>query len=187
MATVQKYANFVELEKCCRTHIFLQNFVLIQPRTSPPKICKKMLFFLQIPVCQGPPDLPAEARGAHPGGGGGAGGARRGRPGTPDRIETSVWLGRALAFTFFCQIWLYIVDFSNNFRIYCFGVHRLPVIISVFRAMTCSQNSVNISMKTRTNFGSISATIANLKIRKIHQHFTKQCENLQISICTSVL
>ena len=27
-------------KKCCRTHIFLQNFVLIQPRTSPPKICK---------------------------------------------------------------------------------------------------------------------------------------------------
>ena len=34
---MQKYANLVELEKCCRTHIFLQNFVLIQPRTSPPK------------------------------------------------------------------------------------------------------------------------------------------------------
>ena len=25
---------------CCQTHIFLQNFILIQPRTSPPKICK---------------------------------------------------------------------------------------------------------------------------------------------------
>ena len=37
---MQKYANLVELEKCCQTHIFLQNFVLIQPRTSPPKICK---------------------------------------------------------------------------------------------------------------------------------------------------
>ena len=36
---MQKYANLVELEKCCQTHIFLQNFVLIQPRTSPPKIC----------------------------------------------------------------------------------------------------------------------------------------------------
>ena len=35
-AAVQKYAN-LELEKCCQTHIFLQNFVLIQPRTSPPK------------------------------------------------------------------------------------------------------------------------------------------------------
>ena len=40
IAAVQKYANLVELEKCCQTHIFLQNFVLIQPRTSPPKICK---------------------------------------------------------------------------------------------------------------------------------------------------
>ena len=34
---VQKCAHLVELEKCCQTHIFLQNFVLIQPRTSPPK------------------------------------------------------------------------------------------------------------------------------------------------------
>ena len=40
IAAVQKDANLVELEKCCRTHIFLQNFVLIQSRTSPPKICK---------------------------------------------------------------------------------------------------------------------------------------------------
>ena len=45
IAAVQKYANLVELEKCCRTHIFLQNFVLIQPRTSPPKICKLLLIF----------------------------------------------------------------------------------------------------------------------------------------------
>ena len=37
---MQKYAHLVELEKCCQTHIFLRNFVLIQPRTSPPKICK---------------------------------------------------------------------------------------------------------------------------------------------------
>ena len=40
IAAVQKDANLVELEKCCQTHICLQNFVLIQPRTSPPKICK---------------------------------------------------------------------------------------------------------------------------------------------------
>ena len=40
---MQKYAHPVELEKCCRTHIFLQNFVLIQPRTSPPKNCKNNL------------------------------------------------------------------------------------------------------------------------------------------------
>ena len=37
---MQKDANLVELEKCCRMHIFLQNFVLIQPRTSPLKNCK---------------------------------------------------------------------------------------------------------------------------------------------------
>ena len=37
---MQKDANLVELEKCCQTHILLQNFVLIQPRTSPLKICK---------------------------------------------------------------------------------------------------------------------------------------------------
>ena len=37
---MQKDANLVQLEKCCQTHIFLQNFVLIQPRTSPLKICK---------------------------------------------------------------------------------------------------------------------------------------------------
>ena len=40
IAAVQKDANLVELEKCCQTHIFLQNFVLIQPRTSPLKTCK---------------------------------------------------------------------------------------------------------------------------------------------------
>ena len=39
---MQKYAHLVELEKCCQTHILLQNFVLIQPRTSPPKICKNL-------------------------------------------------------------------------------------------------------------------------------------------------
>ena len=42
---MQKEANLVELEKCCQTHIFLQIFVLIQPRTSPPKICKILLRF----------------------------------------------------------------------------------------------------------------------------------------------
>ena len=40
IAAVQKDANLVELEKCCQTHILLQKIVLIQPRTSPPKICK---------------------------------------------------------------------------------------------------------------------------------------------------
>ena len=45
---MQKYANLVELEKCCQTHIFLQNFVLIQPRTSPPKICKILPILLTL-------------------------------------------------------------------------------------------------------------------------------------------
>ena len=40
---MQKYANIVDLEKCCQTLIFLQNFVLIQPRTRPPKNCKNVL------------------------------------------------------------------------------------------------------------------------------------------------
>ena len=40
---MQKFAHLVELEKFCQTHIFLQKFVLIQPRTSPPKICKIIL------------------------------------------------------------------------------------------------------------------------------------------------
>ena len=34
IAAVQKDANLVEVEKCCQTQIFLQKFVLIQPRTS---------------------------------------------------------------------------------------------------------------------------------------------------------
>ena len=49
IAAVQKYANLVELEKCRRTHIFLQNFVFIQPRTSPPKICKSFAKCLLTP------------------------------------------------------------------------------------------------------------------------------------------
>ena len=40
IAAVQKHAHLVELDKCCQTHIFLQNFVLIQPSTSPPKFIK---------------------------------------------------------------------------------------------------------------------------------------------------
>ena len=40
IAAVRKDANLEELEKCCRTHILLQNLASIQPRTSPPKICK---------------------------------------------------------------------------------------------------------------------------------------------------
>ena len=36
-AAVQKCANLVDIEKCWKTHIFLQKSASIQPRTSPPK------------------------------------------------------------------------------------------------------------------------------------------------------
>ena len=55
---MQKYANLVDLEKCCQTHVFLQNFVLIQPRTSQPKnckickICKKNANFATLLSCE---------------------------------------------------------------------------------------------------------------------------------------
>ena len=42
---MQKYANLVDREKCCQTHIFLQKFVLIQLRTSPRKNCNKLEMF----------------------------------------------------------------------------------------------------------------------------------------------
>ena len=45
---MQKYANIVKLEKCCQTHIFLQKFVLIQPRTIPLKICKNFAKICKI-------------------------------------------------------------------------------------------------------------------------------------------
>ena len=45
---VRKCVNLVELEKCCQTHIYLQTLVSIQPRTSPPKHCKKQLLILLI-------------------------------------------------------------------------------------------------------------------------------------------
>ena len=52
---MQKDAHLVELEKCCQTHIFLQKFVLIQPRTSPPK------FLLIFPILLTPIGGPAPA------------------------------------------------------------------------------------------------------------------------------
>ena len=62
---MQKYANLVELEKCCQTHIFLQNFVLIQPRTSPLKICKNLLILLTLtPKPLSRPEGPAGRRSA---------------------------------------------------------------------------------------------------------------------------
>ena len=50
IAAVQKDANLVELEKCCQTHIFLQNFVLIQPRASPPKNLQILQMLLSFPI-----------------------------------------------------------------------------------------------------------------------------------------
>ena len=63
IAAVQKYANLVELEKCCRTHIFLQNFVLIQPRTSPPKICKNCAKFTDVANFANPNPCPKPTAG----------------------------------------------------------------------------------------------------------------------------
>ena len=84
MAAVQKDANLVELEKCCQTHIFLQNFVLIQPRTSPPKICKNFANFFSILLTLTPiaaQALPLAGRGGRaPGRRPGRGGRARRRP-----------------------------------------------------------------------------------------------------------
>ena len=70
---MQKYANLVELEKCCRTHIFLKNFVLIQPRTSPPKNCKN---FANFPNVANPKPLPNRRGGPPARASGRRGGAR---------------------------------------------------------------------------------------------------------------
>ena len=63
---MQKYANLVEIEKCCQTHIFLQNFVSIQPRTSPVKFAASQSL-----------RRPAQVHAAVPGGQAGAGEGRR--------------------------------------------------------------------------------------------------------------
>ena len=49
LQNIAKFQNFqldnlVDFEKCCQTHIYLQNFVLIQPKTSQilPKFCQKL-------------------------------------------------------------------------------------------------------------------------------------------------
>ena len=41
-------ANIVELAKCCKIHIYLQNLVSIQPRTSMPKIWQTFAKFSLI-------------------------------------------------------------------------------------------------------------------------------------------
>ena len=53
---MQTCAHLAEYEKCCQTHIVLQNFVLIQPRMSPPevcKFCKRTLLTLLMRACGG--------------------------------------------------------------------------------------------------------------------------------------
>ena len=40
---MQTCSHLLMLEKCCQTHIFLQHFVLIQPRTSPPQSFQNLL------------------------------------------------------------------------------------------------------------------------------------------------
>ena len=54
LGAVQKCAHLVDLEKCCQMYIHLQNFVLIQPRTSPPNFCNKLLVLL---IRAAPPSL----------------------------------------------------------------------------------------------------------------------------------
>ena len=62
-ANVGKFANFVkfqrfqlenlvDFEKCCKTHIYLQKSVPIQPKTSDilPKICEKLTTTLRVPA-----------------------------------------------------------------------------------------------------------------------------------------
>ena len=69
---MQNCAHLVELEKCCQTHICSQTFVLIQPRTSPPKI-RKILNFAKKNnfATQGPLALAPGGRGAPAGARGG--------------------------------------------------------------------------------------------------------------------
>ena len=74
-AKFQKFQldSLVDFEKCCQTRIYLQNFVLIQPKTSEilPKFCQKLTTTLRIQ---------RDLRGARPSPGSPAPGARGARP-----------------------------------------------------------------------------------------------------------
>ena len=52
LANFQKFQldNLVDFEKCCKTRIFLQRSVPIQPKTSEilPKICQKLATTLRV-------------------------------------------------------------------------------------------------------------------------------------------
>ena len=57
-AKFQKFQrdNLVDFEKCCKTHIYLQKSVPIQPKTSNilPKICQKLATTLRVRAgCRG--------------------------------------------------------------------------------------------------------------------------------------
>ena len=57
VARFQKFQldNLVDFEKCCKTRIFLQKSVPIQPKTSNilPKICQKLATTLRVPAAAG--------------------------------------------------------------------------------------------------------------------------------------
>ena len=46
---MQKDANLAELEKCCRTHIFLQNFVFDTAENEPAKNLQNFIKFVNFP------------------------------------------------------------------------------------------------------------------------------------------
>ena len=63
--------SLVDFEKCCQTRIYLQNFVLIQPKTSeilPAEICQEQISTLRIPRSRGrrPRPLAADRRPPRP-------------------------------------------------------------------------------------------------------------------------
>ena len=47
---MQKYANLVELEKCCRTHIFLAKFRFDTAENEPAKKFAKILLVTVLPI-----------------------------------------------------------------------------------------------------------------------------------------
>ena len=60
---LDNHYHLVDFEKCCQTRIYLQNFVLMQPKTSEilPKFCKKMATNLRVhpPRCRASRSPPA--------------------------------------------------------------------------------------------------------------------------------
>ena len=77
--------NLVDFEKCCKTRIFLQKSVPIQPKTSNilPKICQKLATTLRVPGRRGR-DRASDGAGA---------GVRRGSAAAEVRRGEGVGLG----------------------------------------------------------------------------------------------